>query len=181
MQLDERGERVCLVPVLYEENARPKRGEPVSVDYPGLVTLRYTVGMRRRSDGRVAVAVQVFGSRDDVPPPAFALVHNPYRLPLWYEDGPDTAKLVLTPVGSVGQGASWLIQPTALHPERSQTWETTVEPTGFVRLCVVGRRDVRFALEDPPVFHLRPGAVDEAPTQVMNRPRPAARRWWSWR
>jgi hypothetical protein len=181
VQLDPRGEAVHLVPVLYEKGLRPKLGDVVSLEYPGLVRLEYAVSMQRRRDGTVGVAVRVWGDRNDVTPPPFALVHNPQRLPLWWDDRQDSVRL---PVTRVGHGAAdALVRPSTLSPGPTDVWEAVVDrPEGFVRLCVAADPETGtavFALQDPPVSTLRVAAAigaavgPQAPSPARQRPS-----WW---
>jgi hypothetical protein len=183
VQLDQRGERVRLVPVLWEEGAQARQGAPLTLEYRGLVRLWYSVAMVRLDGGRVAVSLRVFGHPEDGAPPRFALVHHRHRLPLSWRDDSDTTRLVLS--DPVNPDTSWLIQPTTLHPRSSPVWATEVPPTGFIRLCIaepVGEL-ARYALHDPPVTTLQPGLATAARSATGAPPpqasRPNSRRpWW---
>lgn len=178
MQLDPRGEAVHLQPVLHVKGGPPKRGEIASLEYPGLVRLGYEVVMQRRRDGRVDVAVQVWGDRDDIVPPPFALVHNPERLPLWWDDR-GGERLQVRRVGhDVPEG---LIRLPMLTRQPTDVWEAVVDrPDGFVRLCLApGPESPVFALQDPPVWTLRLDAAAGGDGQTATRP-VRRRRWWEW-
>ena len=175
VRLDRGGETVHLVPVLFEEEARAKKGEPVALVYPGLAVLWYHVGMRGRRDGLVDVALQIFGEHGELDPPPFALVHDRSRLPLCWKDG---ERLHLAEHGAPTE---WWIKPATLRSDSSPTWTTVVEPVGFVRLCVVGTADevARYALHDPAVDTLRPAVAPRgaAPAEKSVRKGP----WWGGR
>jgi hypothetical protein len=179
MQLDPRGEAVHLLPVLHVKDGPPKRGEIASLEYPGLVRLDYQVRMQRRRDGGVDVAVQVWADRDDVDPPPFALVYNPERLPLWWDDR-DSVRLRVRRVGH--DAPETLIRLSMMGRQPTDIWEAVVDrPDGFVRLCVApAPTTMMFALQDPPVWTLRLAAAvgdGAAATEPLRRRR---RRWWEW-
>jgi hypothetical protein len=179
VQLDRRGEAVHLEPVLYEGGV-PKRGEVASLEYPGLVLLWYRVATRRRRDGRVDVEVTVQGERNDVAPPPFALMHNPHRLPLWWDDRDGSRLLPVVRLG--GDGPDALIRPSTLAPGQTETWAAVVDHAeGFVRLCVAADAaagGVVFALQDPPVGTLRLAAAGDATTAPLAAPPRRRRPWW---
>jgi hypothetical protein len=178
MQLDPRGEAVHLQPVLYVKDGPPKQGEIASLEYPGLVRLCYQATTQLRRDGRVDVAVQMWGDRDDITPPPFALVHNPQRLPLWWDDR-GGERLQVRRVGYDAPEA--LIRLPVLSRQPTDVWEAVVDrPEGFVRLCVAPGADLTvFALQDPPVRTLRlDTTVGDGPAPVLRPVR--RRRWWEW-
>ena len=185
VQLDRRGEWVRLVPVLWEDSPAARQGTPVTLEYPGLVRLWYSVGMRRLDGGRVVVAVRVFGHPEDGAPPRFAFVHHRLRLPLSWRDDVDTTRLSLSGPGAGGPDTSWVIQPTTLHPRDSPVWETEVLPVGFVRLCIAEpvTELARYALHDPPVTTLQPALAPDGrpatggPGPAGTPPRVKRRRW----
>ena len=185
VQLDRRGEWVRLVPVLWEDSPAARQGTPVTLEYPGLVRLWYSVGMRRLDGGRVRgrrAGVRPSGGRGTAPvrlraPPAAAppLVarrrrHHPAQ-PLRSRRG--------------RSDTSWVIQPTTLHPRDSPVWETEVLPVGFVRLCIAEpvTELARYALHDPPVTTLQPALAPDGrpatggPGPAGTPPRVKRRRW----
>jgi hypothetical protein len=130
-------------------------GVPVTVDYPGLLRMAYTVAVKSNLLGRPTTVTVEITSQVAVGPPPFALVHNADRLPLDIadgtaleggRDGDDTLARTYRPV------------PHRVGPDEPSRWKFDVKGLhGFVRLFVdlPPRRLQQVALLDPPVAQLR--------------------------
>jgi len=155
--LPTRGCSVHLVPVAYTAGGKVT-GSPVSMEYPGLLRMRYMVSTRRTfGTGRpTGVTVQIDAEVDILHAPPFALVHNPDRLPLDIYDG---QALFVAPEGDPTAVPVPRFIPHRLAPDfRGLAWTADVRGLGgYVRLFVdlpVGRL-AGVALLDPPVSTLR--------------------------
>lgn len=141
-------------------------GRPVTLRYPGLVRLRYTVGIARDKPGqRMRLTVQIFAEHDNPSAPPFVLVHNPERLPLHLYDG---EPIYMLPVGDPAAVEGMQFRPSQLAaPPDAPSW-TAEQPalTGYVRLfvCLEGDQLSQVALLDPPPASLR--------LDLPHRPRP---------
>lgn len=126
-----------LVAVSWSRN-KAVRSEPVAVDYPGLLRIRYQLVPKRGRGqtgrrGTPAVTVQVWADSDVVPPP-LALVHHPTRMPLAVDD-PGSVALGVVEEGSGHTG--WRIQAPRLGPATGTEWSADLPSTGgWLRLFV---------------------------------------------
>jgi hypothetical protein len=131
-------------------------GPPLTVEYPGLARLRYTVGVASDPTGsRVRLTVQIFAELDSPSAPPFMLVLNTERLPLHMRDGYEISMAAMRDPGAV-EGPQF--RPSALwtHPEAAWTAEGPAM-AGYVRLfvCLPTEQQETVALLDPPVSALR--------------------------
>ncbi|MFP5347638.1 MAG: hypothetical protein ACLGIA_11515 [Actinomycetes bacterium] len=124
-----------LVSVTFEGGSKIT-GDPTSVEYPGLVELRYDVADRRNFLGApVALAVSITSAEPlDVCPP-FVLVHRQDRLPLDVRDG---VALQVQREDDPEKRRTSRFTPTTLGPQTAGVaWRAEVKGlTGFVRLFV---------------------------------------------
>jgi hypothetical protein len=118
--------------------SRAVRSAPVSVDYPGLLRIRYQLVPKRGRGqtgrrGTPAVTVQVWADSDVVPPP-LALVHHPTRMPLAVDD-PGSVALGVVEEG--GSHTGWRIQAPRLGPATGTEWSADLPASGgWLRLFV---------------------------------------------
>jgi hypothetical protein len=153
--LPSRGCSVHLVPTAYEAGRRVT-GTPVTLDYPGLLRLGYSVVVKHGHGGRpVTAEIRIRSEFELGQPPPFVLVHNPERLPLEIEDG---YRLPMKPAADPTASLTTIFRPTVLGTDFREVWHAMVtDLAGYVRLFVVIPPDrlVSVALFDPPVADLR--------------------------
>lgn len=148
-QLPELGCSVHVVAVAYTAGER-KVGIPVTVDYPGLLRIQYTVDVRHAPEGGVHLAIRLASQIELATAPPFIVVHNEHRLPLSARDG---QPLEVRGSGDPQPGAR-NFQPRSLRREWSQPWLVDVTGrTGFVRVFADVRPEKArtIALLDPPI------------------------------
>lgn len=158
-QLRPEGCSLHLVPVSYAGGQRILGG-PVTVQYPGLLRVRYDVALDPRAGtATVRLAAQLEVSR----PPAFVLVHNEERFPLSVRDG---QALEVVPLGAAGPRVRQFLPPVLSPTSDQQGWVAEVgERRGFLRLFV-----------DLPPHAMRSVAVlDPPPDRLVLGPPPGRR------
>jgi hypothetical protein len=146
---------VHAVPVSFSAGRRIT-GPSISLEYPGLLRLRYTIGVTRdRNQRPVSATVQIFSEADTTANHPFVLVHRPDRLPLHMYDGNPV------PVQAAVQGGRPEIQftpPALLSSPGPMAWNANIDNmSGFLRLFVYldPTRPAPVALIDPAVSELR--------------------------
>ena len=150
-----RGCAVHVVAVAFT-GGRAVQGRPLTLTYPGLLRLRYTVGVARDKAGRrMRLSVQIVAENDNRSAPPLMLVHNPDRLPLHLHDGDPIALFPTGDPAGVGGAPFW---PSELVTNPAAVWTADLPVlTGYVRLFVglEDARQVSVALLDPPRTMLR--------------------------
>jgi hypothetical protein len=154
--LDPHGCSLHLLPMAFSRG-EAVHGRPVSLDYPGLLRMHYTLEVRRGARGRgpVLLWIRVQSDRPNPTAPPFVIVHHPHRLPLDVGDG--QVLLVQPNTGPPGQPMHRFYPQ--LTPAWSEPgWITDVTGrAGWVRVFIdhqsrPGQGTV--ALLDPPVTQL---------------------------
>lgn len=146
---------VHVVPVAFAGGERIE-GDPVSVQYPGLLRISYRINARRGLLGRPTVLTVTVTSEVPVQSaPPFVLVHNPHRLPLDVTDG---TAVEVRREGDETLTTTRRFVPTGLGPDAEPSvWRAELkEREGYVRLMADLPADVlaRVAVLDPPVRQL---------------------------
>lgn len=153
--LDAGGCDLHLLPISFA-GGQAVAGRPTTVRYRGLLKLWYAVETRRSRRGQTHLWVRIRSDRPNPTSPAFALVHNPDRLPLDINDG----QPILTTYAVDGpQTPSPRFWPSSLTTTLSEPgWIGEVTGlTGFVRVFVDMPRNPEMgtvALIDPAVGSL---------------------------
>ena len=149
-----------LAPVAFSAGRRVV-GAIRSVEYAGLVRLRYAVRIGRDPYGWPTHATIAVRSQYDLPgSPAFVLINNPLRIPLSMHDG---QAVDATPVDEYGQTIGEMskeLRWSALTTHGTgEIWAANLRGlTGWIRLFVNTPSPARLrtiALLDPPVENLR--------------------------
>ncbi|WP_432558926.1 PspA/IM30 family protein [Granulicoccus sp. GXG6511] len=155
--LDAGGCDLHLLPISFA-GGHAVAGRPTTVRYRGLLKLWYDLELRRPRIGRgqVLLLVRIRSDRPNPTSPAFALIHNPDRLPLDVNDGQPI--MVQYAVDQV-QAPSPRFWPASLTTAPSEPgWFGDVTGrTGFVRVFVDMPRNPEMgtvALLDPPLPNL---------------------------
>jgi len=154
--LDSRGCSVHLVAFARFEG-RLVAATPVSMNYPGLLGMRYGVTAKRTIAGRLTgLTLRIKSQMELTGPPAFVLVHNQDRLPMHIYDG---HALPVRPAWDRAVPPAPRFVPPGLSPANPDlAWIADVRGLdGYVRLFVDVDDDRRLivALIDPPVANLR--------------------------
>lgn len=159
-----------LVSVAFD-GGRRVQANPVTVTYPALLRLQYTVTIKRTMTRRQHAIVTITADRVLAAPPPFVLVHNANRLPLSVTDGtalaveldsdqpgPPTRRFVPTGLSTTPGLSGWRTN--------QESWARDVaKPSGFIRLFVdlPPEHLQHIALLDPPVSTLRvQGLLEQA-------------------
>jgi len=132
-------------------------GRPVSLNYPGLLRMRYTVTAKRSIAGKLTkLMLRIQSQLELTSPPAFVLVHHQDRLPLHIDDG---RVLAVRPAWDrTATPSARFVPPTLSMSNPELAWTADVRGlSGYVRLFADVPEDRRalVALIDPPVAHLR--------------------------
>lgn len=157
--LDAGGCDLHLLPISFA-GGQAVEGRPTTVRYKGLLKLWYDLELRRSRRG-VGVLVRIRADRPNPTSPAFALVHNPLRLPLDVNDG---ESILMQYAVDQPQTPSPRFWPRGLTvPPSEPGWIGDVTGrTGFLRVFVDLARDPNrgtVALLDPPVGQLYLGGA----------------------
>jgi hypothetical protein len=156
-----RGCVIHVVPVQFVD-LKPSAGPPTTVTYPGLLRLWYELhpDSDKVPTQQRGLTLWIYSKENNPTSPAFALVHNPDRLPLHSTDGERLEVLPLQ--GNPGLGGKQF-RPTDLRrdPGSAGWWTSVTGRTGFVRLfpCLASDQNA-IALFDPPVRSLRLGPAE---------------------
>ncbi len=130
---------------------------PVSIEYPGLLRLAYTVEHRRGGllqRGGMTLQIRIRAERDLTPGPPFVAVHNPDRFPLEVTDG--TPVDVVLNNGMAMQPTRRFVPESLSTDWSTQIWEAMPPGPGFLRLFIdlEPERLQTVALLDPDVAQL---------------------------
>lgn len=154
--LPSRGCSVHLVAVARFEG-QPVLGAPVSLNYPGLLRMRYSVTAKRSFTGKLTrLMLRLESQLELTSPPAFVLVHHPDRLPLHIYDGRVLA--VRAAWDGTATPSARFVPPKLSQSNAEMAWTADVRGlSGYVRLFVDvdESRRALVALTDPPVADLR--------------------------
>lgn len=153
--LPPRGCSLHLVAVAFHDGATIL-SIPTSMNYQGLLRLRYAIVHRRSLRGRLTDVTLRIESQIDLPsPPPFVLVYHPDRLPLHSRDG---RPLPVTLDGDGAGAAARFVPPVLGAGAPNLAWSAEVRDlAGFVRLFVdiSDERRESVALLDPSLADLR--------------------------
>lgn len=154
-RLPAKGCSLHAVAVSYE-GGRRVTGMPVSVDYPGMMRMRYNVDFKRSLIGRTSSLTVTVTSELELPVgPPMVLVYNPTRLPLSNRDG---TAIPVVPDAAPGTAPVTQFQQPKIGRAPSGSWRADVkDKQGFIRLFVdlPADRLRTLALLDPPIAKLR--------------------------
>nr|WP_296779059.1 hypothetical protein [Rhodococcus sp. (in: high G+C Gram-positive bacteria)] len=144
-----------LIPVAFAAGEKI-HGQPVTVDYPGLLRVYYDANVSRNVTGKpTVVTISVAAEMDVEGSPPFVLVHNEERLPLNVRDG---VALEVFQANNEGAGGAkqFMLPRLSTRPDGPQFRADVRDKVGFVRLFagMAAARLVTFALLDPPVAKL---------------------------
>lgn len=132
------------------------KGKPVTIQYPGMMRMRYDVAVKRTLTGRTTyVTLTVTAENENPTCPPMVLVHNPDRVPLSYRDG--TALPVVSESDPSGEPLRQFRQ-SRVGPAPVGSWRADVkDKKGFIRLFVeLPLETLRtVALLDPPIDKLQ--------------------------
>ena len=138
-------------------------GHASTVDYPGLLRLKYSASLKAGVFRKPSAEMSVWIDPDQGPLPGFSgrpyfvAIHNEDRLPLHASDG---VALVMEPKDGGASPAQRFQPSSVLNGPGLELWVGRVPvKAGFVRLFIAeppGRLS-RMALLDPPVQHLQVG------------------------
>lgn len=155
--LDAGGCDLHLLPISFA-GGHAVEGRPTTVRYRGLLRLWYDVEVRRPRLGRgpVLLFTRIRADRPNPTAPAFALIHNPDRLPLDINDG---EPILMHHAVEHPQQPSPRFWPASLTTTPSEPgWVGDItNRVGFVRVFVDMPRNPEMgtvALIDPPLAHL---------------------------
>ncbi|MFY2786886.1 hypothetical protein [Rhodococcus sp. MALMAid1271] len=144
-----------LIPVAFASGERI-HGQPVTVDYPGLLRVFYDANISRNVTGKpTSMTISVVAETDVQGSPPFVLIHNEERLPLNARDG--VALEVFASNNETAGGAKQFVLPKlSTRADGLQFRADVKDRVGFVRLfaAMPAARLATFALLDPPVAKL---------------------------
>lgn len=145
---------VHLIPIAYSRGERVT-GSAVTLDYPGLIRLRYAVNRTVSANGGIRLGVVLAAENELEPPAPLMLVHNYERLPLSARDG---EPLALRDQNDPSGRELRQFLPPRLVPQWTPTgWSADVTGRpGYVRLFldIDPVRARGFAMLDPAVSDL---------------------------
>lgn len=132
-------------------------GAPESLNYPGLLRMRYTVTPKRSIAGKLTrLMLRIESQLELTGPPAFVLVYHRDRLPLHIYDG--HALPVRPSWDRTATLSARFVPPKLSRSNPELAWTADVRGlSGYVRLFADVDEDWRtiVALADPPVTNLR--------------------------
>ncbi|OZE36132.1 MULTISPECIES: hypothetical protein [unclassified Rhodococcus (in: high G+C Gram-positive bacteria)] len=145
---------VHLIPIAYSRGERVT-GTEVTLDYPGLIRLRYAVNRTFTANGGIRLGVVLAAENELEPPAPLMLVHNYERLPLSARDG---EPLALRDQNDPSGREMRQFLPPRLVPQWTPTgWSADITGRqGYVRLFldIDPVRARGFAMLDPVVSEL---------------------------